>query len=162
MANRTLPKGRVSDFDFLVGDWTVRNTRLVSRWTGSDNWERFPGRAHVAPHLRGGANVEDLVFPSKDSAVMTLRTFDRHANRWTIYWSDDLHGSLSAPLQGGFIGDHGVFFGRGHDEGEPIHVRYFWTRKGPDKAQWQQAFARDGLIWETNWIMDYSRLAQPA
>lgn len=36
MVNRTLPKGRVGDFNFLVGDWIVSDRRLASRWTGSD------------------------------------------------------------------------------------------------------------------------------
>jgi hypothetical protein len=64
---------------------------------------------------------------------------------------------LCPPVHGGFRGDHGVFFGTDEDEGEMVQVRFFWSKLGPDAARWQQAFSRDGLIWETNWIMEFSR-----
>jgi hypothetical protein len=37
-------------------------------------------------------------------------------------------------------------------------VRFIWTR-GPT-PRWEQAFSEDGgRTWETNWVMDYTRIA---
>ena len=33
-----------SDFDFLVGNWNVRNIRLKERLVGSDEWVEFYGK----------------------------------------------------------------------------------------------------------------------
>ncbi|MDB5537065.1 MAG: Tat (twin-arginine translocation) pathway signal sequence domain protein, partial [Devosia sp.] len=35
-------RGQVSDFDFLLGNWTVENRRLKQRHVGSDEWDIFP------------------------------------------------------------------------------------------------------------------------
>jgi len=159
MSDRTLPKGEKTDFDFLHGAWRVRNRRLKARWSGCDDWHEFFGESRCAAHLGGTANVEEIAFPSEGLAGLTLRLFDGEKSRWSIYWASSAGGALFPPVCGGFTGDHGVFFGKDEDAGQPVHVRFFWARLGPETAQWQQAFSRDGLIWETNWIMDYKRLA---
>ncbi|HXN40616.1 MAG TPA: hypothetical protein VN918_02420 [Myxococcaceae bacterium] len=43
------------------------------------------------------------------------------------------------------------------DEGRPVKVRFIWTKLGPNKALWEQAFSPDGRAWETNWVMDLTR-----
>jgi hypothetical protein len=38
-------------------------------------------------------------------------------------------------------------------------VRYLWSRIGADSARWEQAYSLDeGNSWETNWIMDFTRV----
>jgi len=43
-------------------------------------------------------------------------------------------------------------------------VRFLWERLGPDRARWSQDFALAGAAgapdgpWETNWVMEFSRL----
>lgn len=157
MADRTLPTGAIDDFNFLHGDWEVKNRRLVTRWVGSDTWDEFPGQSRVRPHLGTGANTDEIVFPTKGFSGLTLRLFDIAKSQWAIYWVNSNCGVLCPPVHGGFRGDHGVFFGTDEDEGEMVQVRFFWSKLGPDAARWQQAFSRDGLIWETNWIMEFSR-----
>ena len=158
MADRTLPKGNISDFDFLHGDWQVRNRRLVSRWTESDEWEEFPGTSRCEPRLGTGVNIEEIAFPAQGFSGFTMRVFNREKRQWAIYWINSDAGVLFPPVHGGFTGDHGVFFGKDEDGGLPVHVRFFWSKLGPNAARWQQAFSRDGLIWETNWIMDFTRV----
>ena len=41
---KDLPLGSVHDYDFLAGEWNVRNRRLRVRGVGSDEWEEFPAR----------------------------------------------------------------------------------------------------------------------
>ena len=148
----------VHDFDFLTGTWDVANRRLKVRHCGSDDWDAFPGRSIVRPHLQGMANVDEIAFPTKGWSGLTIRLFDVEARRWGIWWVNSRDGRLQAPVFGAFAGDVGEFFGEDLDEGRAVRVRYRWTRNGTDAAGWEQAFSPDdGLTWETNWVMDLQR-----
>ena len=53
----------------------------------------------------------------------------------------------------------GVFEADDVFDGRPIRVRFIWTRGA--KPRWEQAFSEDGgRTWETNWIMDYTRITE--
>lgn len=53
----------------------------------------------------------------------------------------------------------GIFFGDDVHEGRPVRVRFIW-RSADGTAQWEQAFSPDGgTTWETNWVMDFTRIA---
>ena len=151
------PTGTVHDFDFLHGDWIVSNRRLRERFAGSRDWDEFEAKFHCEPRLDGVANIDQMDAPSRGFSGMTLRLFDRASRRWAIYWISSQQGTLFPPVQGGFIGDHGVFVGRDTDGGAPVNVQFFWTRLSPDAARWSQAFSRDGILWETNWVMNFRR-----
>ena len=51
-------------------------------------------------------------------------------------------------------GGHELFAGR---YGRPIKARFRWTRHGPERAHWEQAFSLHGRQWETNWTMEHIR-----
>ncbi|HEY4202974.1 MAG TPA: DUF1579 domain-containing protein [Devosiaceae bacterium] len=157
--NFAAPTGDPHDFDFLHGDWVVTNRRLKQRWTGCTDWEVFTGYSHCTPYLGGGANVEEMDVPSHGFSGLSMRLYDHESRRWAIYWINSRQGTLFPPVHGGFMGDHGVFVGRDEDRGEAVTVQFFWTRLDARNARWSQAFSRDGIIWETNWIMEFKRLA---
>lgn len=151
------PVGDVRDFDFLVGDWIVANRRLKARLAGSDAWDEFPATSHCEGRLGGVVNVDEIVFPTRGFAGMTVRAFDRAEGRWSIYWINSADGVLTPPVVGGFTGERGVFYGQDVDDGRPVAVRFLWTRRGPDAARWEQAFSHDGGAWETNWVMELTQ-----
>ena len=158
MTLASLPHGDIHDFDFLVGRWRVHNRRLVSRLRGADQWTEFEGLNTCEPRLNGGANIDQIDFPSLGWSGLTLRTFDVAQRRWSIYWINSRHGVLTPPVHGGFDGDRGVFLGEDTDDGRAVQVRFHWTRLGPDAARWEQAFSLDGHEWETNWTMALARI----
>ena len=42
----------------------------------------------------------------------------------------------------------------------PILCRFRWTIHSDEKATWDQAFSTDdGGTWETNWVMEETRIA---
>jgi len=154
-----LPTGDLHDFDFFVGDWTSVNRRLKQRWVGSKEWDVFPNTVHCESHMGGVVNTDEVVFPTKGWSGMTVRTFNLKKRQWSIYWINSLTGELFPPVVGGFNGkDTGKFYGDDTDEGRPIKVVFQWTRLGPDAARWQQAFSLDGKAWETNWIVEHTRV----
>jgi len=151
-----LHTGRVTDFDFLIGDWTISNRRLKQRWVGSDDWDTFSSIATCEHRLGGVGNVEQIDCPDRGFSGMSVRLFDLADSRWSIYWASSDVGRLQPPVRGGFEGNVGIFEGLDSDEGSPMFVRFTWTVADADHARWQQAFSRDEH-WETNWIMDFTR-----
>jgi hypothetical protein len=95
---------------------------------------------------------------------MSLRTWDPERRLWSIYWLDSRRPAhLAPPVKGGFeetrAGRLGTFHGDDEFEGRAIRVRFLWSRITENAARWEQAFSLDeGNSWETNWIMDFTRV----
>ena len=154
----TARTGSTHDFDYFVGAWTTAQRRLKVRGVGSNEWEEFPGNLCMSLYLGGMATVDELYLPTKGSAGLTLRTFDRETRQWSIYWVSTATGKLDpVPVVGGFEGNRGEFYAEDHDKGRPIKVRFTWKELDHDHARWEQAFSYDNRTWETNWTADFSR-----
>jgi len=155
-------KGDVHDFDYFAGAWTTQQHKLKARGVGSTEWEDFPGTLCMTPYLAGSATVDELYFPDKGTAGLTLRVFDPARRQWSIYWVDSKRGRLDpVPVVGGFSGEHGEFYAEDHDGSRPVKVRFLWQKIDRDHARWEQAFSYDDRTWETNWTADFTR-ADPA
>lgn len=148
-----------SDFDFLVGVWTVLHRRLKERLAGCTEWEEFRGTCSLQPLLDGQANVDDnvLEMPSGTYRAASIRAYDPATKQWSIWWLDSRRPhDLGAPVVGAFKDGTGTFFADDVCDGQPIRVRFLWTDITAVSARWQQAFSRDGgATWETNWIMEF-------
>jgi hypothetical protein len=153
-----------SDFDFLIGDWTVSHQRLRERLVGADDWDAFPGTASCRKILGGLGNSDDnlLELPGDPYHAMTVRNFDSVSEEWSIWWFDGrFPASLEPPVRGSFQGGVGTFYAKDTYGGRPILVRFLWHVKDGETPRWEQAFsADDGASWETNWTMDFDRLAR--
>ena len=155
------PAGSAGDFDFLIGDWSVKHRRLRTRGAGCSDWETYSGTAETRALLGGLCNVEEHIIDGSSASGVAVRCFDKSTQRWAIYWISERAGALQPPIYGGFRGDEGVFEGVDIDCGRLVQVRFDWRRLGPDSAQWEQAFSYDqGRTWETNWIMQFERSAK--
>ena len=154
-------KSSVRDFDFWIGSWKVRNRRLVERLAGSDEWEEFDAEV-VARFLMDGIANEDEFRTDHDGGFigMSFRFFDPAEKRWSIYWADSRRsGVLDPPVFGTFEGDIGIFEGEDLFDGRPILVRFTWSGITTPTPRWEQAFSADGgETWETNWVMDFTRV----
>jgi hypothetical protein len=150
-----------SDFDFIIGDWSVRHRRLNSRLTGCTEWTEFAGQTSTRKILGGFGNVEDnlLFFPDGEVRAAALRSFDAQTRTWAIWWLDGrAPHRLDDPVVGGFSGPVGVFFADDTLDGKPIKVRFTWNANPGGNPGWEQAFSGDGgASWETNWVMEFAR-----
>jgi hypothetical protein len=154
-----------SDFDFWMGRWKVHNRRLRERLADSDEWDEFEATAVARPILGGTGNEDEFRTDWNGGFVgMSFRFFDSVAGRWWIYWADSRRsGELDPPVSGTFSGDTGVFEGEDVFNGRPILVRYTWSGVTTSTPRWAQAFSDDGgQTWETNWIMDFTRVGNDA
>jgi hypothetical protein len=146
----------MNDFDFLAGTWNVINRRLVG-----GEWEEFPGRSVATRHFDGAASFDEIAFPTKGSYGLTVRVYNPETRQWSIHWGSSASGTLDVrPMVGAFEGDRGEFYGEETSEGKPVRCRFVWTVVDEVTARWEQAFsADDGLNWETNWTMDFTRVS---
>ena len=155
------------DFDFLMGPWRIRNTRLVRRLAGCNDWEVFDATGSVHPLPAGIGNYDSFTpLAWKPGYVgMALRVFNPESQRWSIYWLDNLTGGLDPatglllpPVVGGFQDGVGLFEGGDLFEGRPVRVRFEWSQMHTGAPRWQQAFSADGgATWEVNWVMEFAR-----
>ncbi len=159
MSERVKVPDEARDFDFFLGRWRIHNRRLVERLAGSHEWEEFPATVECKLVLGGLGNVDEYRTDHWPGFCgFTLRVFDPQARRWSIYWVDNRRHVLDPPVRGAFAGDAGVFEGVDELRGKPVRVRFTWQRGAAPR--WEQAFSGDdGVTWETNWTMDFTRIA---
>ena len=69
----TTRTGDVHDFDYFAGGWTTHQRRLKTRGVGGTEWEEFPATLCMSLYLGGIATVDELYFPTKGWAGLTLR-----------------------------------------------------------------------------------------
>ena len=147
-----------SDFDFLFGSWNVRNRYLVGRLRGSNVWTEFDATCRAWPLLEGMGNVDSYAAVRDGRAIhgATFRLFDPATDEWSLYWADTIRpGLLCPPMVGRFDGETGTFFGDEELDGRKVRCRFRRTRGSAPR--WEQAFTRDDVSWETNWIKEYIR-----
>lgn len=152
------------DFDFWMGSWRVQNRHLRERLAGSDDWDEFEATVVAHPILDGMGNEDEFRTDYAGGFIgMSFRFFNTTTRQWAIYWADSRRpGLLDPPVIGAFSGDAGLFEGADTFEGKPILMRFLWSRVTTTNPRWEQAFSADGgTTWETNWVMDFTRL-EPA
>jgi hypothetical protein len=148
----------MNDFDFFHGSWTVVSRRLRAVFSGSDDWDVYPGTTTCSPIFEGGGNTEEIRFPDRGFRGFTLRLFDVERKEWSIYWANDRTGLLQAPVVGTFAGGRGDFYGDDTHEGQPIKAHYIWSGTAGPSPRWEQEFSADGgKTWEPNWVMEFTR-----
>lgn len=163
----TVAPSAARDFDFLMGPWHIRNTRLVHRLAGCTDWETFDATGTARPLPGGIGNCDDFTPATwKPGFVgMSLRVFCPPSARWSIYWLDNTTGGVDPatglmrpPVVGGFVDGVGIFDGQEVLEGRPVRVRFQWSQIHTGAPRWQQAFSEDGgATWEVNWVMEFTR-----
>jgi len=152
------------DFDFWMGSWRVQNRYLRKRLAGSEDWVEFEATVAAHPILDGMGNEDEFRTDYAGGFIgMSFRFFNPTTRQWAIYWADSRRpGLLDPPVIGAFSGDTGLFEGADTFEGKPILMRFLWSRVTTTNPRWEQAFSADrGRTWETNWVMDFTRL-EPA
>jgi hypothetical protein len=151
-----------SDFDFLMGIWKCRHRYLMKRLDDCHDWIECDGTCAARKILGGFGNIDEgeIGLPGNRYHGMTLRTFDPGTGHWSIQWFDSRYpGRPSAPVVGRFAKGIGTFHGEDSCEGRAVRVRFVWSRITAEAARWEQAFSTDaGTSWETNWVMNFTRL----
>jgi len=145
----------VHDFDYLIGNWKLRNRKLASRLTGSKEWVSFESKVQMHQILDGVGNIDKYTDAAsgKPYEGVALRLFNTRTKLWSIYWADSESGALDPPVVGSFVNKIGHFFARDTYKGRNIIVVFRWDVRNPQRPIWSQAFSTDdGKSWEWNSI----------
>jgi hypothetical protein len=88
------PTSSVHDFDYLVGNWKLRNRKLKSRLTHSTEWLSFESRVEMHQILNGVGNIDKYTDTASGTPYegVALRLFDTRTKLWSIYWADSNSG----------------------------------------------------------------------
>ena len=157
-----MPHDPMRDFDFFIGSWKVCHRQLKARLAGCSEWVEFAGTCATQTTLGGQGNMDDNFLDKPDGAyrAVTLRAFDPRTGTWSIWWLDGRYpGKLDVAMVGRFDDGVGTFLADDEFAGKAIKVRFLWSHITPSSCRWEQAFSEDGgRSWETNWIMDFTRV----
>jgi hypothetical protein len=103
--------------------------------------------------------MDEGYFPSRGFHGMTIRLYDKDADTWSLYWIDSRFARIEPPVTGRFADGVGIFAGPDTHNGVPVVCRYTWSDITPDSVRWAQALSPDdGTTWETNWLMEMTRI----
>lgn len=157
------PAARARDWDWLAGNWNVRNRRLRQRLAGDTHWDEFAGTSAVWLTMGGLGTVDDniLHLPAGPYRAAGIRSYDPATDLWSIWWLDGRNPTrIDPPVSGRFDGDAGTFTGVDMFGGRPIGVRFRWQGIHGRRPHWQQSFSPDGgRTWEMNWENFFTRTA---
>lgn len=149
------------DFDFEIGSWKARLSRLDRPLAGSTTWLEYEGTSVVRKVWTGRANLGELEVDGAAGRIegLTLRLYNPRARQWNITWANAGDGALDrATMFGGFKDGRGEFFGQHLLDGRAIYVRFVFSNITPASFNFEQAFSADGgRTWEVNWKATFTR-----
>jgi hypothetical protein len=149
------------DFDFEIGAWKTRLSRLVHPLTGSTDWVRYDGTTIVRKVWNGRANLVELEVdgPAGHIEALSLRLYNPKSRQWSLNFANSRGGTMAVPSIGEFRGGRGEFFNQDSLDGRAILVRFVISVITPDSCHFEQSFSADeGKTWEPNWIATDTRV----
>jgi hypothetical protein len=160
-ATSAAPRDGSRDFDFEIGRWKTRVSRLVKPLTGSTTWVELEGTSVVQRLLGGAANLVELDVsgPSGRIRGLSLRLYQPESRQWSIRFASAADGELGLPTVGEFKDGRGEFYNQETFAGRAVLVRNVWSEISADRCRFEQAFSTDGgRTWEVNWIAVDTRI----
>jgi len=142
------------DFDYLVGKWTLKHTKLRSRLVNCKDWDSFETVVEDFNGLAGLGNFDigQATFEGKPWEGRTIRIFNPQTRLWSLFWVASDRGVMDPPVVGSFENNIGLFFCKDVYKGKPVIVVFRWDKRNPEVPVWSQAFSDDnGKTWEWNW-----------
>jgi hypothetical protein len=149
-----------TDFDFLIGKWTLKHEKLKSRFTNSHEWEEFDTTLEDFRILEGVGNMDvgNAIIDGKPWEGRTIRLFNPKTRLWSLHWVSSSVGVMDPPVVGSFENGVGHFFTRDTFNGRPIIMMFRWDARDKEHPIWSQAFSPDnGKTWEWNWYNRHHR-----
>ena len=149
------PTSSSNDFNYLIGNWKLKNRKLKSRLTNCTEWVEFESKVEMHQILGGNGNIDRYTDTATGNPYegIALRLFNSKTKLWSIYWADSNSGTLDPPVVGSFENKIGHFFCKDTFNGKKIIVVFRWDVRNPNLPVWSQAFSTDnGKTWEWNSI----------
>jgi hypothetical protein len=149
------------DFDFEIGTWNTRLSRLEKPLSGSTSWVKYEGTTVVRKVWEGRANLVELEVdgPTGHLEALSLRLYNPQSRQWSLNFANSKGGALSEPSIGEFRNSRGEFLSQEEFNGRTILVRFIIAPITPDSCRFEQSFSDDGgKTWEVNWVATDTRV----
>ncbi len=149
------------DFDFEIGTWKTKLSRLLNPLTGSTKWVEYEGTTVVRKVWDGRANLVELVAdgPPGHFEGLSLRLYNPQSHQCSLNFASSGSGTMSLPPIGSFKNGRGEFYNQESFNGRAIFVRFVISDITPDSCRFEQTFSDDGgKTWEVNWIATDTRV----
>jgi hypothetical protein len=148
-------------FDFDLGTWHTKSSRLMHPLTGSTTWTDLEGQTVVHRVWGGRANLAEFKGdgPGGHIELLALRWFNPNTHEWNLDFATPDVGTLGEqPGVGQCKDGRCEFYDQEEVNGRQIWIRFSIWKISDDSAQSEQAFSDDGgKTWEVNWINKYTR-----
>lgn len=161
LAQAPAPRDGQRDFDWEIGTWNTRLSRLQKPLTGSTTWVEYTGTTVVRKVWDGRANLVELAVqgPAGRLEVLSLRLYNPRSRQWSLNSAGAGGGTLGVPSVGEFRDGRGEFLSQEEFNGRTILVRFVITPVTADSYRFEQSFSDDGgRTWEVNWIATDTRV----
>jgi hypothetical protein len=160
-AQAAAPRDGQRDFDWEIGTWNTRLSRLRNPLTGSTTWVEYTGTTVVRKVWDGRANLAELAVtgPAGRLEGLSLRLYNPASRQWSLNFANAAGGTLGVPSVGEFRDGRGEFLSQEEFNGRTILVRFVISRITADSYRFEQSFSDDGgKTWEVNWIATDTRV----
>jgi hypothetical protein len=139
--------GKPGDFDFLIGNWKIKNRH---KRQGQTAWDEYVGESTCWTILGGSCSIEELRIPARNFSGLGLRLLDVEKREWNDFWVNAKSGSLTTPgTTGSFENGAGIFISE--DSG-------LWDGITKNSCRWSQSLSKDGgKTWDDIWLMEWTR-----
>jgi hypothetical protein len=151
------------DFDFELGTWTMKLSRLDKPLTGSSNWVTYEGKSQLKTVWDGRANLGEIDLQGRSGSIrgLSLRLYNPETRQWSIHWANARDGQIGPAMVGGFRDGRGEFYNQETFDGRAVIVRFIFSDITADSFRFEQAFSADGgRTWEPNWIATFERASE--
>jgi hypothetical protein len=149
------------DFDFEIGTWNTRLSRLQKPLSGSTTWLEYVGTTVVRKVWDGRANLVELEVegPAGRFEGLSLRLYNPQSRQWSLNFASSKGGTLTEPAIGEFRNGRGEFYSQQEFNDRSILVRFVISVITSDSCRFEQSFSDDGgKTWEVNWIAVDTRM----
>ena len=132
------------DFDFEIGTWKTRLSRLLHPLTGSTTWVEYEGTTVVRKVWDGRANLVELEVEGPAGRIegLSLRLYNPESRQWSLNFANSAGGTLSPPTIGEFKNGRGEFFSQETFNGRAIFVRFVISDITPNSCRLRAGLLR--------------------
>jgi hypothetical protein len=149
-----------NEFDFEIGTFKSRSTRLLKPLTGSTKWVETDGTTVVSRVWGGRSNLAEIHIdpPFGPIDFLALRWYNPAAHQWFLDFANAADGTLGVPMAGVFNNGRVDFYDAEPVGGRSTLVRFALWPTSRETSASEQAFSADGgQTWEVNYKTEYTR-----
>jgi hypothetical protein len=142
--------GESRDFDFNLGNWKTRISRLDPSGAESAS---LTGTVSIRKVWNGRAQLEEVEAngPNGPFEDLALFLYDPRAQQWSMSFANSKRGRMSVPAVGSFTNGRAELFDQESIDGKSTLVRIVWSGITPTSHAFEQSLSHDGgKTWEPN------------